>query len=628
MNASCAVCNTRRMPRVLDPEGDATLEASTIEDQGRPTETDVVHVPDREEDPTRAYSTVVAEVSPSRYQIKTLIGRGGMGEVFSAYDERVGRSVALKRLRTGRSTAEATARFLREARIQGRLEHPAVVPVHAVSHDREPFFVMKQLVGVTLADVIPGGGTDPQVFSRVRLLRAFAEVCLAVEFAHTRGVVHRDLKPTNIMLGDFGEVYVLDWGIARIVGDDEGEFADIDTVEGVAAPETVVGTPGYMAPEQVLGQQRIDGRADVYALGSILFEILAGRPLHPRGAEGLASTVAGADARPSVRAPDRDVPPELDAVCVAATALDREARIGSARALGDAVQRFLDGDRDLSLRRDLAGREVAEANAALARGNTDDHRSAAIRAAARALALDPHAREPAELLGRLMLESPARTPREVERELEELDREEMRMQARLGSWALASYLVFFPILYWAGLRDGWYHAGGLASVAVAVTCVRLLAKYPTRGMLAITIASNTLVIGFFARFLTPFLVAPILAAITSMWFAIHPRGGRTWALWLAMLAGVLGPWCLELVGALSPTTVIDGNRLVMETHAAVRMDPAITLGALALFTTAMLAMVTVLARSQARSREKTRRLLQTQSWQLRQLVPSDTSSPR
>ncbi|MGE5180608.1 MAG: hypothetical protein ACM31C_01035 [Acidobacteriota bacterium] len=227
-----------------------------------------------------------------------------------------------------------------------------------------------------------------------------------------------------------------------------------------------------------------------------------------------------------------------------------------------------------------------------------------------------------------MLEPPTKTPREVERELDELDREEMRLQARLGSWALASYLVFFPILYWAGLRDGWYHAGGLASVVIAVSCVRLLAKYPTRGMVAVTIASNALVIGFFARFLTPFLVAPILAAITAMWFAIHPRGGRTWALWLAMLAGVLGPWCLELVGVLSPTTVIDGNRLVMETHAAVRMDPAITLGALALFTTAMLAMVTVLARSQARNREKTRRLLQIQSWQLRQLVPSDTSSPR
>jgi serine/threonine-protein kinase len=608
------------MVRRDDSESGATLDEGTLADRNEPTRTDLVQVQEREEDPTRAYAMIVAETSPGRYQVRARIGRGGMGDVFSAYDEQIGRSVALKRLRTNRPTAAATTRFLREARIQGRLEHPAVVPVHALSHDREPFFVMKQLVGVTLGAVI-AAAPDPKKFSRERLLRAFAEVCLAVEFAHTRGVVHRDLKPSNIVLGDFGEVYVLDWGIARIVGDDEGEFADIDTVEGVDAAGTLVGTPGYMAPEQVRGGTQVDARADVYALGCILFEILAGQALHPRGMDALVSTVAGVDARPSVRAPERDVPPELEGLCITATALGRDDRVATAREVGETVQRFLDGDRDLSLRRQLAAAEVATAHAALALGTSAEHRSTAIRAAARALALDPHAHEPAELLGRLMLESPAEAPPEVERELEALDREAMQLQARLGSWALLSYLVFFPLLYWAGLRNGWYHLGGLASVSVSVLCVRILAKHTSPVMVSIAIASNALVIAFFSRFLTPFLVAPSLGAITAMWFAIHPRGGRMWALWLAMLAGVLGPWLLELAGVLSPTTFITANRLVLETHAAERMDPTIALGSLALFTTAMLAMVTVMSRAHARDRQATRRQLQIQSWQLRQLVP-------
>jgi serine/threonine-protein kinase len=468
-------------------------------------------------------------------------------------------------------------------------------------------------------------GLDQPEFTRQRLLRAFTEVCLAVEFAHARGVVHRDLKPANIILGDFGEVYVLDWGIARIMGDD-GDFADIDTVEGLG-PATIIGTPGYMSPEQVRGE--LAGvAADVYALGCILFEILAGRPLHPRGVAALASTLADVDARPSRHAPDREVPPELDATCVAATTLDPAARVPSARALGDAVQRFLDGDRDVSLRGDLARRELALAHGVLAEGTTPVHRDRAIRAAARALALDPRAREAAELVGRLMLEAPDETPREAELELLARDREAMSLQARLGSWALASYVVFFPVMYWAGFREVWFHLAGLAGVAFAVACARLLARYPGPGMVALSVTSNAAIIAFFSRFLTPFLVAPSLAAITATWFAIHPRGGRTWALTLAMLGGVLGPWCLEVVGVLSPTTSIDGNRLVLETEAAVRMDPAITLGALALFTTAMVTMVAVMSRSQALSRHQAERRLHSHAWRLRRLVVQEESGVR
>ncbi len=300
-----------------------------------------------ERDPSGGTDDTVAATEPvattsdtparfARYRPGGVIGRGGMGEVVSARDEQIGRSVAIKRMRGHDAPPEAVARFLREARIQGRLEHPAIVPVHEL-HDTgdEPFFVMKQLAGTTLADVI---AERP----RNVLLRAFVEVCLAIEFAHTRGVIHRDLKPANIMLGDFGEVYVLDWGIARVAGEEalRSNFADVDTLEGGATEAgTVLGTPGYMSPEQIRGDADLDGRSDVYALGCILFEILAGKPLHPRGQAGLASALVGSDERPSRHA---DVPPELDAVCVTATAVAREARFASARALADAVQRYLD----------------------------------------------------------------------------------------------------------------------------------------------------------------------------------------------------------------------------------------------------------------------------------------------
>src|SRR5262249_8384685 len=152
----------------------------------------------------------------------------------------------------------AAVRFLREARIQARLDHPAIVPVYEHGHDGKgrPYFTMKPLAGVTLETVLSSGERTLQ-----QLLRAFVDVCNAIEFAHARGVVHRDLKPANIMLGHFGEVHVIDWGVA---------LADEDAPE---PPEVIVGTPGYMSPEQLHGEL-VTSAADVYALGAMLFEIL------------------------------------------------------------------------------------------------------------------------------------------------------------------------------------------------------------------------------------------------------------------------------------------------------------------------------------------------------------------
>src|SRR5512146_2356475 len=136
--------------------------------------------------------------SATRYALGERIGKGGMGEVLAARDEQIGREVAVKRLRAAEPDDRTIERFLREACIQGRLQHPAIPPVHEVGRDERglPFFVMKKLAGTTLAQILSASPRDPR-YTRVRILRAFAEVCLATEFAHVRGVIHRDLKPAN-----------------------------------------------------------------------------------------------------------------------------------------------------------------------------------------------------------------------------------------------------------------------------------------------------------------------------------------------------------------------------------------------------------------------------------------------
>ncbi len=590
---------------------------------------------------TRAVTAATPVVGSllERYRIGDVLGQGGMGEVLSARDEQIGRPVAIKRLRVENPSAEVMARFLREARIQGRLEHPAVVPVHELwTEGGQPFFVMKQLTGVTLADVIPKlAMRDKRAmedFTLQRLLRAFADVCLAIEFAHTRRVVHRDLKPANIVLGDFGEVYVLDWGIARITEDavesQRDSFADIGTMAGMSGTETVVGailgTPGYISPEQIRGDYFLDGRADVYSLGCILFEILALQPLHPRGQPGLASALAGVDARPSVRAPDREIPPELDRLCVQATQVDPQFRFDTARQLGDAVQQFLDGNRDVALRRELARSEMASARQALSRGSGEAERRDALRAAARALALDPNDREPADLVGMLMVEPPAVTPDEVIKELEGLDLENLKVSARFGMLAAIAYLAFFPILFWIGFRDPWYLIAGPA-LCVFIILVEVLVA-PRRPYLSgyLAVAGNLAMFALFAWMVSPIVIGPGPAVIMVTLMATHRRLIRPWLLAILTVLSTLSPWLLELTGFLPQRTYVSGNTLLLQT-AAGELDPQATLAGLFIYIVALIHLAALLSRLQDDDRRKVRTAMQLQSWQLRQLMPRPTSKP-
>jgi eukaryotic-like serine/threonine-protein kinase len=280
-----------------------------------------------------------------RYRRLGELGRGAMGIVELAEDRDLQRQVALKSLAPEEAHRPgARERLIREARLGGGMEHPNIVPVHELGmlEDGEPFFTMRRLQGRTLADIFSGARNNDEVlveqFGRVRLLTVLIQVCMAVEFAHSRGVVHRDIKPGNIMLGDFGEVQLLDWGIARRVEEPAGEDDGL----------SLTGTPGYMAPEQIRMVVDVAPQlADVYALGCILYEVLTlKRPIEDPDPEELMVRACTEDPiAPSTRSPERGVPPELDEICLAALSRDPSGRTVSARALARQLESFLEGAR-------------------------------------------------------------------------------------------------------------------------------------------------------------------------------------------------------------------------------------------------------------------------------------------
>ena len=225
----------------------------------------------------------------NRYEFRGSLGRGGLGEVFRVFDRSIRRDVALKILRPDRAGPSMIARFVEEGQIGGQLEHPNIAPVHeiGVTLDGQVYFTMKLVEGRSLRERIheaQGGlraGLGEDRFPLVRRIDVFKKICDAVGFAHDRGVIHRDLKPSNVMLGTHGEVLVMDWGLARILGEVETHGDDVVRSdrheEGIdpTRPGTTAGTPGYMSPEQILGNIQAQGaRSDVYALGTILYELL------------------------------------------------------------------------------------------------------------------------------------------------------------------------------------------------------------------------------------------------------------------------------------------------------------------------------------------------------------------
>jgi serine/threonine protein kinase len=291
----------------------------------------------------------------SRYVLTRLHGEGGLGQVWVARDNDLERDVAFKQIKPERAEhPELWRRFLNEAKITGQLEHPNIVPVYELGHAPEtdrPFYTMRLVRGQTLREAIAeyhqrrrAGQADP--LARPRLLQAFVSICHALHYAHTHGVIHRDLKPENVILGRFGEVVVLDWGLAKVVDQPEENATHIgvgtEGQPGATQAGQALGTPAYMAPEQADGRiDLIDRRTDIYGLGAILFEILTGLPPHSgSGTADVLRRIATGDT-PRARAVEPSVPLALDAVCARAMARARDDRYQAASALADDVQRWL-----------------------------------------------------------------------------------------------------------------------------------------------------------------------------------------------------------------------------------------------------------------------------------------------
>ncbi len=434
----------------LPPPGAGTLERAR-EALGRAAET--VGEAAAEGGPVAGGAQEERPAAGSRYAFREELGRGGLGRVVRAVDRDFGRDVAVKMMRPGLSDAQAVERFLLEARAAGRLSHPNIVPVHEIGvlrsgEEEAPYFTMTRIVGRDLGRILEayerGEEKTRARFNRHRLLRIFQEVCNAISYAHDHGVIHRDLKPANVMVGEYGEVYVVDWGLAKMQGkpDSPDQGGSVDRPDGfpdvhgkqapgdLTAPLTVdgdvLGTPAYMPPEQATGRvSEIDERSDIYSLGAILYEILtlrppfegatvldvirkvvtaevtlpsarvseirkdlsnerrketdagAGGPSSPGGDPRVGTSDPASADDPQAPAFLEGVPPELDEVVLKALSKDKGRRFASARALGEEIQRFLEGEKERE-------RNRARAMAKVASGRIRVERMEALRAGLKA----------------------------------------------------------------------------------------------------------------------------------------------------------------------------------------------------------------------------------------------------
>ena len=304
--------------------------------------------------------SITSEKGRPRYQLQTLLGMGGQGFVFNVLDHDCGRAVALKTLRSTKGIASRVLRFIHEAQVTAQLEHPGVIPVHDLGllPDGTVYYTMKRVQGKTLDDIIKEAAGSPD--KRFELLQIFLRICDTMSFAHARGVIHRDLKPANIMVGDYGEVLVLDWGLSKLTdGNDVIETLRHQTIEysennNSSSSRTksdafltraghAVGTPAYMSPEQACGRNTdVHTPSDIFALGVILYEMIAGESPYQSGTgEEVMSQVGKGEWSQLSDRSYLQVPRELAAIVDKSMAYEITRRYQSVGELADDIRGYL-----------------------------------------------------------------------------------------------------------------------------------------------------------------------------------------------------------------------------------------------------------------------------------------------
>ena len=562
----------------MQPDSDALSE--TFNDDKRPVTVGV----------TRDVPGIVQLLGDDRfaerYASGALLGKGGMGEVRLFHDRRIGRDVAQKTLRPEISKSRISfERFLREARVQGQLEHPAVVPVYdlAVDPNGAVFFTMKRVRGTPLDEILDAleAGLTLERFNRRKLLTAFVQICLAVDFAHSRGVLHRDLKPANIMLGDYGEVLVLDWGLAKLIDSEDpvsdevayipisGESGDSKSTPTLAG--SVLGTPGYMSPEQARGDtDGLDGRTDVYSLGAILFEIVYREALHEgRGIpQRMASTILGAEMRASHRKNGAEVSPELETICTKACGMDPAWRYTNARELANAVEGYLDGVRDEERRKVLAEAHVVKAKALVTEADAGkpNLRTEALREVGRALVLDPTHASALSLLESLITQAPEDPSPEAREEIAKMERNQRRAVLHSATARNALWLFLGFVALFLPLRNHALAYGVFASLAALFLYGLYVAqRAPTsRVHWRVLVVCTATVTGLLACVAGPFMVVPTLAATNTTLFAPQTTLRDRNILHLSLVLSIVVPAVLSVMGVIPRliTFTVDGGILI------------------------------------------------------------------
>lgn len=576
--------------------------------------------------------------STKRYAPLAALGRGGMGEVDLVQDERLGRQVARKRMRNADADAEETERFLREAKLQGRLEHPAIVPVYDLDGDAPgPYFTMKRIRGETLQKLLARGldTEDTRGWTTRAVLVAFAQIARAVHYAHSHGIVHRDLKPANIMLADFGEVYVLDWGLAKSRTESIAARTTTATEEG-----DLLGTPGYMAPEQIIDASAVTPAADVYALAAILFEILAHAPLHApqSGAQTLAATLEGVSPQArldSLATESRavSIPPELLTLITSCMALEPKKRPRDAGVIAHVLQRYLDADRDLELRLKLAKEHRVEATAlaqraldkALPLDESLGHRREAIREVGRALALDPTAADALRPLITLLETPPREVPEEVQASIRQRESKMLRELARHGVRGWSAYFLFAPVLIWMGVLRWDLFLLTLAAAAIAAwgAAMKIYSR-AQRGLHPAELIAGTIFVTCFSLVFGPLLWGPMIAITVSVpWLTVCTPKQRPQVIAYA-IAGLALPTLAIALGWLpQPYAFVNGDLIVHPTVFSFAETPTYLFAfCSALVLIAVTANAARLFRDHDDAANRGAELL---AWQLRQLMPKESA---